>query len=158
MDFLSQTLTIRRTAGKGGRGPYLFPSISFTRSGKLIYFQFSIWADYLLFLIAAHVIIRLLLEEIYLPLKIRIWLNISYIYFTSWFYVRSYYSNFPQGKGAFELASNIIPPLQSKPLTKWASHPRATHICDWKWRQIWIILMSYTSVNSNKFFSRVQSP
>ena len=39
------------------------------------YLNFSMYQGYLIFLNAAHVITRLLLDEIYPPLGINIWLN-----------------------------------------------------------------------------------
>ena len=106
-----------RTTGQQGKkeGPYLLPSTISTRSRKLTTFfpiLLYIWEVYLLFSIAAHVINKLVLEEIYLSLEIRSWLNIYYIYFISWFYVRCYYSNSLQTSGKFELASTIIPPIR----------------------------------------------
>ena len=43
-------------------------------------------------------------------------------------------------------------------LSTWASDPRATHICAWKWRQIWVTPRLYVLVNSYKdFFLRLFS-
>ena len=65
--FLSQTLTIRRTAGEGRGGDHvLFHSTTSTRSRTLdIYLQLCMWDDYNVFLIATLVFTRLLLDEIY---------------------------------------------------------------------------------------------
>ena len=126
----------------------LFPPI---HKRSYIYFQFCIWEDYLLFSILVlqasnftkintlswvflffklYKWYQIAQRITYLSLKIRSLLKIYYIYFTSWFYTRSYYNDFLQTSGKFEIASTIIPPLQTKRPTKWASYTLAIHICD----------------------------
>ena len=74
--FLSQALTIQRTA-REGRG-HLCSSLPIpsSREQSDIYLQLWIWNDQLVFLIVLHVVTRLLLNEIYPPLWISIWLNV----------------------------------------------------------------------------------
>ena len=63
-----------------------------------------------------------------------------FIRFTSRFYVRSYWSNFPQKSCGFELTLTIMLSLKMKQRTRWGS-PCSTHICVWKQKTISIILM-----------------
>ena len=71
-----------------------------------------------------HVISRMSLDEIYSPLGIRIWLNVNYN-LSSWFYARSYCSNFSQASSGCELASVFTLVLQTNWLTKCANHPKS---------------------------------
>ena len=74
--FLSQTLMIHRTKG-GEILTYLFLSTNYTcLQTSCISLQLWNSDKYLVFLIAMHAITRLLLDEIYPLLKIRIWLKI----------------------------------------------------------------------------------
>ena len=77
---LSPTLTIHRTAGKGERTSVLLFIIS-ARS-RTFYLHYI----YLLFLFAAHVITRLLIDDVYPHLRISIRLNVNPFYVTSFFY------------------------------------------------------------------------
>ena len=109
--------------------------------------------NYLIFLIAAHVITALLVKKIFPALEIRIWLNIKYILLvgiilgliTTIMYLNdlSY---------RFELASTIFLLLHMKLLTKSDRYARATKIRFSRLRQIWIIWIPYTSGISNKLF------
>ena len=45
-----------------------------------VYLKFCIWHEHPSFSIAAHVITRLLLDQIYPPLKTRVWFNIFFVF------------------------------------------------------------------------------
>ena len=68
--FLSRALTTHRTAGEG-RGPsYSTLPLPSAHEHSDIYLQLCTWDDYHIFLIAALVFTRLLLDEIYHPIEL----------------------------------------------------------------------------------------
>ena len=109
--------------------------------------------NYLIFLIAAHVITELLVNNIFPALEIRMWWNIKYILLVRIILVLittiMYLNDFSY---RFELASTILLLLHIKLLTKSDRYTRATKICFPRLRQIWIIWILYTSGISNKLF------
>ena len=69
----SQTLRIfKELQGKWWNHFYSFPSLLHAYKHSVIYLQFYILTDYPILLIAAHVAIRLLLDDIHPPLRIGI--------------------------------------------------------------------------------------
>ena len=71
-----QTLIICRTAGVG-RGPSSFLSTTFNCSRLFRHLQLGKYDDYVVILIASHIIIKLMLDKIYLPSGTSIWLNVN---------------------------------------------------------------------------------
>ena len=65
--FLSQTLTIHRTAGEGKEGTIVYSTLQLppAHGHWKIYLQLCMWDDYHVFLIATLDFTRLLLDEIY---------------------------------------------------------------------------------------------
>ena len=66
---------------RGREGDHLYSSLPLPLAHEHsdIYFQLCIWDDYRRFSIAVHAISRLILDEIYLPLGISVWLNVNWI-------------------------------------------------------------------------------
>ena len=92
-----------------------------------IYLQICMSYDYHVFLIAALVFTRLLLDEIYHLIELPIslidwWYNVCF--FTWWMIQGFCYSNLIWETGEFELASTITIILRPNPLTKCTSHPQ----------------------------------
>ena len=69
---------------------------------------------FLVFLIAAHVMSKLLLDEIYPPLVISIWLNVKRIFLVEFMLD---HIGFSHTSGKFKLLSNLTWVLQTKPLS-----------------------------------------
>lgn len=100
--FFSRTLTVHWTAAKW-RGSYLFLYANSTRS-RLFRHLFTVLELRLipLFLFAAHIIIRFLLDEIYSTLGVSIWMNVNGILFV---HVLLDAIDFSQTNGEYELSS-----------------------------------------------------
>ena len=144
------------TGHQSKRGDCLYSFLPFTPSPEHWDFcSFRILDGYLLFSIAAHVIIRHLLDrswmfnsdgcfkdvssilvQIYSPLEIRIWLNINFVspvdFMSHLIWVISHDKHW----------------IWKNELSKWASQPLWYKEAP----QIWIIPTPYTSFNWNKFF------
>ena len=99
----------------GNGGDHIYFSLPFPATHELsdIYLQYCIWDNYLLFSVAAHVITRASLDEIYPPLEISFWLNIYFVLLV----VFISDLNFPQVSGEFKLAFTLYLSLQMKQLT-----------------------------------------
>ena len=93
-----------------------------------IYLQLRMWDDYHIFLIAALVFTRLLLDEILPPYRITIWLiddvQIVLVCLLDDLILGFCYSILIRETGGLKLASTITLVLQAKRLTKCASHPK----------------------------------
>ena len=113
--------TIYMTAGEG-RVPLLFfatTSTCFTNIQTMILNVLSEWLPCRHLLITGYVIIRLLFDEIYPPLRISIWLNVDCSLLVDFMLV---FISFLQKSGGFKLASMITLVLQTKQI-KQVNHP-----------------------------------
>ena len=118
--------------GKGQDHIYSPVQFSSAQEHSDICLQFCIWDDCFSLSITVHIINRLVLDEIYPPLEIRIWFIINFVLLARW-----YHSNFPRASLGFLL-------------WVWASYPRVIRVRAEKQTQIWIIAMPYTFVNLNR--------
>ena len=100
--FTDTDMTVHWTAAKW-RGSYLFLYANSTRS-RLFRHLFTVLELRLipLFLFAAHIIIRFLLDEIYSTLGVSIWMNVNDILFV---HVLLDSIDFSQTNGEYELSS-----------------------------------------------------
>ena len=89
-----------------------------------IYMQFCMWDDYHVFLIAALVFTRLLLDEIYYLIELPFeWLidDAMFVCLLDELILGFCYSDLTLETGGFELASTMTPVLQANRLTKCAN-------------------------------------
>ena len=82
----------RFTEQHGNKGDNLFSSLPLppVQEHWGLYLQFCIWDVYLVYLIAAHVIASLLLDETYPPQLVSVWLNLE-ILSDLWYNATCYY-------------------------------------------------------------------